>query len=144
MLYMLLSHCNHPEPTDVNKYDPGNLLLCEHNSFLAQAKSLQDACTDKDCEELMKAYGIKSIPLLRALTSLRFPWSFLYNFMHLIWENLILNLILIWSGCFKGIDKGKQYIIDPPAWQHVGTDSTEATKTIPLSFGGAIPNPAKD
>jgi hypothetical protein len=64
--------------------------------------------------------------------------------MHLIWENLIPNLILFWSGCFKGIDEGQQYIIDLSAWQRIGTNSAEATKTIPLSFGGAIPNLAKD
>ena len=141
---MLLSHRNHPEPTDVNEYDLGKLPLHKHNSFLAQAELLQDAHTDKDHEELAKAYGIKSVPLLSALMSLRFPWSFLYDFMHLIWENLILNLILFWSGCFKGINEGQQYIIDPSAWQHVGTDSAEATKTIPSSFDGAIPNPAND
>jgi hypothetical protein len=144
MLYMPLSHCNYPELTDINKYDLKNLLLYEHNSLMVQAKSMQDAHTDKDCKELVKVYGIKGIPLLSTLMSLRFPWSFLYDFMHLIWENLILNLVLFWSGCFKGIDEGQQYIIDLPAWQHVDTDSVEATKTIPLSFGGAIPNPAKD
>jgi hypothetical protein len=64
--------------------------------------------------------------------------------MHLIWENLIPNLVLFWSGCFKGMDEGQPYVIDPPTWQSIGTDSAEATKTIPLSFGGAIPNPAKD
>jgi hypothetical protein len=144
MLYMLLSCCNYLKPTDVNKYDLGNLLLHEHDFFLVQAKSLQDARTDKDYKELVKAYGIKSVPLLSALTSLRFPWLFLYDFMHLIWENLIPNLVLFWSDCFKGINEGQQYIIDPPAWQHIGTDSAEAIKMISLLFGRAIPNPAKD
>ena len=111
---------------------------------MVQAQSLDHAPIEKDCEELTKAYGIKGVPLLSALMSLKFPQSFLYNFMHLIWKNLILNLILFWSGCFKGIDEGQPYVIDPHAWQHIGTDSTEATKSIPLSFGGAIPNSAKD
>jgi hypothetical protein len=40
MLYMPLSCCNHPEPTDIDEYDLGNLPLCEHNFFLVQAESL--------------------------------------------------------------------------------------------------------
>jgi hypothetical protein len=58
-------------------------------------------------------YGIKGVPILSALRSLRFPQSFPYDFMHLIWENLIPNLVLFWSGCYKGMDKGQQYILDP-------------------------------
>ena len=120
---MPLSHRNHPELTDVDEYDPGSLPLRKHDSFMMQALSVDTAPTEKDRKELVKAYGIKGVPLLSALTSLRFPWSFPYDFMHLIWENLILNLILFWSGCFKGIDEGQPYIIDPPAWQSAGTDS---------------------
>jgi len=89
-------------------------------------------------------YGIKGVPLLSALGSLRFPQSFLYNFMHLIWENLIPNLVLFWSGRYKGMDEGQPYVLNPDIWQVIGATSTEATKTMPSSFGAAIPNPAKD
>jgi len=51
--------------------------------------------------------------------------------MHLIWENLILNLILFRSGNYKGMDEGQPYVLDPHIWQVVGATSTEATKTIP-------------
>ena len=84
------------------------------------------------------------IPLLSSLRSLRFPQSFPYNFMHLIWENLILNLVLFWSGCYKGMNDGQPYILSPHIWEVVGATSAAATRTIPLSFGTSIPNPAKD
>jgi len=64
--------------------------------------------------------------------------------MHLVWENLIPNLVLFWSGCYKGMDEGQPYVLDPSIWQIVGNTSFEATKTIPSSFGTPIPNPAKD
>jgi len=89
-------------------------------------------------------YGIKGIPLLSSLGSLRFSQSFPYDFMHLVWENLISNLVLFWSGHFKGMDEGQPYILSPQIWQTVGTTSVAATRMIPLSFGGSIPNPAKD
>jgi len=64
--------------------------------------------------------------------------------MHLIWENLIPNLVLFWSGRYKGMDNGQPYVLEPHIWQVVGATSAEATKTIPLSFGTSIPDPAKD
>ena len=111
---------------------------------MAQAKEVESVPTEKQREELAKAYGIKGIPLLSTLRSLKFPQSFLYDFMHLIWENLILNLVLFWSGRYKGMDEGEPYVLSLHIWQAVGTTSAAATKTIPLSFGTSIPNPATD
>jgi len=45
-------------------------------------------------------------------------------------ENLILNLVLFWSGCYKGMDKGQPYVLNPDIWQVIGATSAEATKTI--------------
>ena len=144
MLYVLLSCRNHPNPTDVVEYYPERLPLRSYDSFMAQAKSVESAPTLIWQEELAKAYGIKGVPLLSALRSLKFPQSFPYNFMHLIWENLIPNLVLFWSGNYKGMDEGQPYVLDPHIWQVIGATSAEASKMIPLSFGVSIPNPAKD
>jgi len=119
-------------------------MLCSHDGFMVQAKAVESARTEIQQEELAKVSGIKGVPLLSALGSLRFPQSFPYNFMHLIWENLILNLVLFWSGHFKGMDEGQPYVLEPDIWQVIGSTSTEASKMIPLSFGASIPDPAKD
>ena len=111
---------------------------------MAQASAVDSAPTKVRQEELAKAYGIKGVSILSALGSLRFPQSFPYDFMHLIWENLIPNLVSFWSGCYKGMDEGQPYVLDPHIWQDIGATSTEATKTIPSLFGTSIPNPAKD
>src|SRR5712692_6234356 len=144
MLYVPLSRCNHPAPTGVVEYSPENLPLRSHDQFMVQAKAVESAPTGIQQEELAKVYGIKGIPLLSALGSLKFPQSFLYDFMHLIWENLIPNLVLFWSSCYKGMDEGEPYILSPHIWQAVGMTSTAATRTIPSSFGTSIPNPATD
>jgi len=143
-LYVPLSRRNHPAPTDVVEYCPEKLPLRSHDSFMAQAKAVESAPTKIQREGLAKTYGIKGVPLLSALGSLRFPQSFPYDFMHLIWENLIPNLVLFWSGRFKGMDEGQPYVLNPHIWQVVGATSAEATKTIPSSFGTSIPNPVKD
>jgi len=143
-LYVPLSRRNHPTPTDVVEHHPEDLPLRSHDSFMAQANAVESAPTNVQREELAKAYGIKGVPLLASLGSLRFPQSFPYDLMHLVWENLIPNLVLFWSGSFKGMDEGQPYVLDPRVWQSVGVTSEKATKTIPSSFGTAIPNPAKD
>ena len=143
-LYVPLSRRNHPAPTDVIEYRPERLPLRSHDSFMAQAQAVESARTETQREELAKASGIKGVPLLSALASLRFPQSFPYDFMHLVWENLIPNLVLFWSGCYKGMDEGQPYVLDPHIWQVVGSTSAEASKTIPSSFGAPIPDPAKD
>ena len=84
MLYVPLSHLNHPAPTGIVEYDPENLPLRLHNRIIAQANSVESMPTKVRQEELAKAYGIKGVSILSALGSLRFPQSFPYNFMHLI------------------------------------------------------------
>jgi hypothetical protein len=41
--------------------------------------------------------------------------------MHLIWENLIPNLIEFWTGKFKDLDhEGRGYVIESRVWEEVG------------------------
>ena len=127
MLYMPLSHCmgNRCTPTDVVKYDLERLPLCLHDSFMAQAKSVEAAPIEMWCKELAKVYGIKGIPLLSALGSLRFPQSFPYDFMHLVWENL--GFFFSWG-------------FSSPIQSHGGPRAPlEAWAFLPpLSFGGQM------
>ena len=131
-------------PTNVVEYRPEKLPLRSHDVFMAQAEAVEFAPSEIQREELAKKYGIKGVPLLSALGSLRFLESFPYDFMHLVWENLIPNLVLFWSGHYKGMDEGQPYVLSPHIWEEVGVTSAAATRTIPSSFGSPIPNPAND
>jgi hypothetical protein len=109
--------------------------------MLQQANKVQDATSNAEKMRLSKAYGIKGIPLLSRLKSLSFPRSFPYDFMHLIWENLIPNLILHWTGDFKGLDEGEEeYEIVPKVWQAICAAGAATGSTIPSAFGARIPN----
>ena len=92
-------------------------------------------------EWLAKQYGIKGIPVLSSISSLSFPTSFLFNFMHLIWKNLIPNLILFWTGKFKDLDhQNKSYFIAPHIWNAVGVTTAASGGTIPAAFRASVPN----
>ena len=89
------------------QYNAANLPLCTHSEFMAQAHEVQNSATDAEEKRLSQKYGIKGVPLLSMLSSLAFPTSFPYDFMHMIWENLIPNLVLFWTGQYKDLDRGE-------------------------------------
>ncbi|OBZ65551.1 hypothetical protein A0H81_14386 [Grifola frondosa] len=69
------------------------------------------------------------------------PTSFPYDFMHLIWENLLKNLIALWTGEFKGLDEGaEEYQLYPDIWTAIGTATATTGDTIPFAFGPRTPN----
>ena len=133
--YILLNWDHFPDVQDV--YHPNSLPLQNHQTFIQQAIEVQTAVTTTASERLTKKYGIKGLPLLTPLTFLSFSLSFPYNFMHLIWCNLILNIILMWTRQFKDLDHDNQdYILLLTVWEAIGEAIYNAGKTIPVTFGG--------
>jgi len=115
--------------------------LCNHPTMMQQAKEVEDAPTKAQAEALAKNYGIKGKSVLSDIDSIRFPSSFPFDFMHLIWEGIIKTLIELWTGDFKGIDEGKEeYKIEAKQWKQVGAETATSGKTIPSSFGPHLPN----
>ncbi|KAF7303035.1 hypothetical protein MKEN_01266800 [Mycena kentingensis (nom. inval.)] len=143
-LYIPCDRLTHPTAEEPLTYDPRNLPLRTHEEFYAQAKEVSDARTAIAADELARKYGIKGLPILYHVKSLRFPHSFPFDFMHLIWENLIPNLILLWTNEFKGLDHGmRDYTIDKAIWEAVGKQTAEAGDTIPGAFGARGPKHAE-
>jgi hypothetical protein len=109
--------------------------------MLRQAQEVQNASNKAQKDKLSKAYGIKGVSILSKIKSLSFPLSFPYDFMHLIWENVIPNLILLWTGEFKGLDKGVgEYQFSSKVWEAIGAATAAAGSTIPSVFGARPPN----
>jgi len=109
--------------------------------MMQQDKEVEDAPTKQQAEVLAKTYGIKGKSVLSDIDSIQFPTSLPYDFMHLIWENVVPTLVHLWTGDFKGIDEGKEeYQIDPKQWKQIGSETAASAKTIPSSFGPHLPN----
>ncbi|KAJ7728044.1 hypothetical protein B0H16DRAFT_1734811 [Mycena metata] len=107
-------------------YDPLNLPLSSHNTLMAQGRL---------------EYGIKGVPLLSTLPSISIPDSFPYDFMHLIWENVIKTLILLWSGEHKGMDEGSgSYHLGRTVLEAIGEACKASGDSIPSCFGPRVPN----
>ena len=108
---------------------------------MQQGEEVQSTSNNTVAEGLAKQYGIKGVPLLSTLSSLSFPLSFPYDFMHLIWQNLIPNLIRLWTGSFKDLNhNNKDYVLKRAVWKVIGKATAAAGKTIPAAFGSQVPN----
>ena len=106
-----------------------------------QAQDIEMASNNATHEQLAKEHGIKGILVLSSLSSISFPSSFPFDFMHLIWENLIPNLIEFWTGEFKDLDhQDKGYFIEPHIWNEIGAATAACKATIPAAFGAPVPN----
>jgi hypothetical protein len=123
------------------EYDPSDLPIRNHKELLEQANKVEMAHDYATHEQLAKEHGIKGTPVLSCVSSISFPSSFPFDFMHLIWENLIPNLILFWTDEFKDLDHhGKDYVIEPKIWEAVGAATAACGATIPAAFGAVVPN----
>lgn len=98
-LHVPLDCSHHPavraDPEAVLEYDPANLPLCSHDKILCQARKIDIANTEAEASRLAAAYRVKGISVLSTLSSVSFPKSFPFDFMHLIYENVLKNLILL-------------------------------------------------
>ena len=102
---------------------------------------VQLALNDTTHERLAKEYGIKGRSILASIPSISFPESFPFNFMHLIWENLIPNFICFWTGEFKELDhEDADYVITLHVWNTIGKEMAACGSTIPSAFGAQVPN----
>ena len=123
------------------RYDASNPPIRSHERLMQQAYDVEMAPNNVTHEELSKKYGIKGTPVLSAISSISFPSSFPFDFMHLIWENLIPNLIDFWTGKFKDLDhEGEGYLIESRIWEEIGAATAACKATIPSAFGAPVPN----
>jgi Transposase family tnp2 len=146
--YVPLDRSRHPNAQDscyIKCYDAYDLPLRTHSEMLAQGREVQLAATTTESNRLSKAYGVKGLPILSYLTSVSLPRSFPYDFMHLLWENVIPNLVLLWTGDFKGVDEGcESYKLRKVVWEAVGEATATAGTTIPHVFCSRPPNIVRD
>jgi hypothetical protein len=121
--------------------DPMNLPPRMYDEFIDDPVAVETAPTDAEAKRRSKATGINGLPVLATLSSLSFPDSFGHDLMHLIPENIIKNLLSLWTGDFKGLDEGTgEYQLQSAVIEQVGNACTIAGDTTPAAFGARVPN----
>jgi hypothetical protein len=122
-------------------YDASSLTKRTHKRFLDQTEEVITAQTNAEEDRLSMKYGIKGVPLLSLVGTLTLPLSFPLDFMHLVFENLVPNLVAHYTGNFKGLDDGaEEYTIPERIWTEICTIGSASGDTIPSQFGAQMPN----
>ncbi|KAG8693758.1 hypothetical protein FRC11_002690, partial [Ceratobasidium sp. 423] len=124
---------------------PDQLVMRTHELFLAHYNALEAAPNNTARKRIMQDFGVNSRPVFTRLKSIDLAACAPYDAMHLLFENLVPNMIRLWTGKFKGLDQGTgDYELDPDDWAEIGRLTTQATKTIPSAFVGTLPDIAQD
>ncbi|KAL0569567.1 hypothetical protein V5O48_012398 [Marasmius crinis-equi] len=116
-----------------------------HARMKAQAEEVQFAPNTATSKEFATKYGIKGTSIFNNLSSIVFPYSFPFDFMHLSFENNVKNLISLWTGNFKGLDTGNgDYELEADEWEAIGRATAAAGSYIPSAFAARPPDLADD
>ncbi|KAJ7190322.1 hypothetical protein GGX14DRAFT_298508, partial [Mycena pura] len=128
-------------PTDIDdpragrSWDPANFPLRNEETFRSQLTEISQAHNTTRENELAKHYGLNGPPALRRVESMQRGRSYPWDFMHLLFENIIQNLVMLWSGTFKGLSVGTgNYELHPGIVDEVWAETADATKTISSAF----------
>nr|GAT42540.1 predicted protein [Mycena chlorophos] len=112
-----------------------------HDEFIIDALSFDSAPSDAEAERRAKATGINGLPVLATLSSISFPESFGHDLMHLIPENVVKNMLDLYTGNYKGLDTGKEdYELTPDAVSSIGAACVAASDSTPAAFRARVPN----
>ncbi|KAG9093159.1 hypothetical protein FS749_014971, partial [Ceratobasidium sp. UAMH 11750] len=126
-------------------FPPDLLFYRTHDLFLHDLNNLDTALNKTERKKIARDCGINSRSIFARLKSINLAHCAPYDIMHLLFENLVPNLIRHWTGNFKGLDEGTgNYRLSPADWATIGRLSAAATRTVPSAFVGTIPDIAED
>ncbi|QRW06030.1 Transposase family Tnp2 protein [Ceratobasidium sp. AG-Ba] len=133
-------------PGEEEGYPPDMLLLRTHELFLNHYNSLDELDGQPGRrKQLAKELGINDRPIFARLKSFDLSCCAPYDVMHLLFENLVPNMIKHWTGKFKKLDQGTgNYQLAEAVWKQIGKETAKATGTIPVTFVGTLPDIAED
>ncbi|QRW17362.1 Transposase family tnp2 [Rhizoctonia solani] len=122
-------------------FDPMKLPARTHQECIEQGLTVLQAQTSNAQSKLATATGVKGVSSLARLPSISIPASFPIDIMHMIFINIIPQLIDIWTGNFNNMDEGKgTYHINPILFKRIGEIVANSGSTIPTSYGCRVPD----
>lgn len=115
-------------------YDPLNLPRRTNTGFLSDATDAENDPTGKTARET----GIKSRSILFRIPSIRFPYSFPIDVMHLIYLGLTRDIVALLNGSYfssgnTGRDTSRPFCLSEKVWREIGKEMGSAR--IPTGFG---------
>ncbi|KAF8595060.1 hypothetical protein BDV93DRAFT_409447, partial [Ceratobasidium sp. AG-I] len=114
-------------PEDLEITSPEDLLMRTHESFLICYDELSREERVGERAKISQEHGINGRPLFARLGSIDLSSCAPYDFMHLIFENLVPNMLMHWKGTFKWLDRDEDvYRMDDDVWEVIGQLTEQA------------------
>jgi hypothetical protein len=110
--------------------NPRHLSYRTHDSFKEVLDEMDSAMTKKEHDKIAKYHGIRQAPILSWVCSIDYAQSCPYDWMHLLLENVVQNLVKLWTGRFPGIPAGQNFEIAANIWEKIGEETAAATRDI--------------
>jgi hypothetical protein len=121
-------------------YDPRALPLRTPEQFKRHAMEVVTAATPTIEENLAKKYGIKGVSVLSLVPGMTLPTSFPPDFMHAGYENLMKQLVALWTADYKHLDQGaEEYKLAPSVIKAVSDGIAASGSTLPSAYGCRVP-----
>ncbi|KAH7911338.1 Transposase family tnp2-domain-containing protein, partial [Hygrophoropsis aurantiaca] len=134
-------NCDLPEVT----WDANNLPLRKHIEFAEVVSMIEAEQTAAQKDRIAKAHGIKRSAAMHRVGSIDCARSLPWEWFHLLLENVVPNLVKLWTGKYKGLDVGSEdYQIAPHVWEEIGAETATAVQHIPAPFVRVLGNIALD
>ncbi|KAG8929626.1 hypothetical protein FRC01_004015 [Tulasnella sp. 417] len=116
------------------EYDPRNLPLRSHKSFIETINELAQSSMKQERQVIARETGVSDRSYIFDFPGCDMVYSTPFDFMHLFFKNNAENQIKIWKGCFKTTidDRDSEYILESHIWEVIGQEMVAANKTIPV------------
>ncbi|GAB1518684.1 hypothetical protein RhiTH_001748 [Rhizoctonia solani] len=132
------------QPGGEDYWDIEDLPMRTPELFESHLAEIEASSTKTARKKLAQVYGVNSWCVFSTLQTINVAASFPYDFMHLMFKNIVPNLIQHWTGTFKDLDEGSGNYLLTHIWGTIGAETAAALKFIPAQFVGTIHNIDQD
>ncbi|KAK4690203.1 hypothetical protein P7C70_g9653, partial [Phenoliferia sp. Uapishka_3] len=127
-------------PTNLTRpaYDINNLPLRTHTTIMEDARGV---VASANRETAASASGVGGVAIVAELPGVDLVDSMVLELMHLFFENIVKNLLLLWKGAYKG-HRGP-FVLPKEMWDLIDEEILLSFNFIPASFGRRMPAPGE-
>ncbi|KAJ9110803.1 hypothetical protein QFC22_006659, partial [Naganishia vaughanmartiniae] len=128
-----------------------DLPLRDHEQIAATASRIEHGVDADEREELQTNSGINGESCLLGIDSLIWPWCFPIDIMHVLYENIMPQLLALWQGTYKtgqtlGSSKAKHqdaFVIPKGVWATIAKEISKSNHTTPAQTAPRVGNITK-
>ncbi|KAJ9095930.1 hypothetical protein QFC20_006531 [Naganishia adeliensis] len=131
-------------PEDDGPIDYATLPMRSHRQVMEQAFEIEMARSAAAKKRLGTRCGVNGQSLISVIGSVSFPWSFPLDIMHVLYENLMKELLGLWKGSYKASmmtgesTLEEEYVFSEHQWKLIDAEVARSTKLVPAQMAPSL------